>query len=217
MNEGDFPPQELKIAAPTLNRGGMRETKHAMREILDHLQSSSRKLKGKQVESFMETLLSARRVFVVGAGRSGLAVKAFAMRLMHLGIDVYVVGETITPALRGDDVLIAVSGSGETDLIVESAKISKKVGAKLVAITSRQNSSLAKLADLIVTLPGKGEILRSSKFMKRQLAGEHASLAPLGTLFEITALTFLDSVIAGLMIKMGRKEEEMKARHATIE
>lgn len=165
----------------------------------------------------METLLTAKRVFVVGAGRSGLAAKGFAMRLMHLGIDVYVVGETITPALRGEDVLVAVSGSGETDLIVESAKISKKVGAKLVAVTSRPDSSLAKLADLIVTLAGKREVLRSSKFMKRQLAGNHASLAPLGTLFEITALTFLDSVIASLMIKLGRKEEELEARHATIE
>ena len=187
-----------------------------MREILDHLQDSSRKLKGKQVERFIDVLLTAKRVFVVGAGRSGLAVKAFAMRLMHLGVDVYVVGETITPALREGDVVVAVSGSGETDLIIESAKISKKVGAKLVAITSYPNSSLAKLADLTVTLPGRTKI-RTSEFMRRELGGEHASLTPLGTLFEITAITFLDGVIASLMVKLGRKEEELRARHATIE
>jgi 6-phospho-3-hexuloisomerase len=195
----------------------MKETKRAMREILDHLENSLKKLNGKQVEKFIDTLLTAKRVFVVGAGRSGLVVKAFAMRLMHLGINVYVVGETITPALYKGDVVIAVSGSGETDLIVESAKISKKIGAKLIAITSRSNSSLAKLADLIVTLPGRGGIPPSSKFMGRQLTGEHAPLAPLGTLFEITALTFLDSVIASLMVRLGRGEEELRVRHAIIE
>lgn len=183
---------------------------------MEHLENSSRKLNEKQVEGFLETIISAKRVFVVGAGRSGLVAKSFAMRLMHLGIDVYVVGETITPALTNGDVLISVSGSGETDLIVEAAKISKKVGAKLVAITSYPKSSLARLADLTVVLPGRTKI-RTSKFMRRELGGEHASLTPLGTLFEITALTFLDSVIASLMVKLGKKEEELRARHATIE
>lgn len=162
-------------------------------------------------------MLSAKRVFVVGAGRSGLVVKAFAMRLMHLNIDVYVVGETITPSLRGDDLLIALSGSGETDLIVEAAKIAKRVGTKVVAITSYPKSSLANLADDVVILPGRRRVARISKFMKRELAGEYASLAPLDTLFEVTALVFLDSIIASLMIKLGRKEEELRARHATIE
>ena len=194
----------------------MREAKHAMQEILEHLGDSFKKLNGKQVESFLGALLDAKRVFVVGAGRSGLVVKAFAMRLMHLGVDVYVVGETITPGLAEGDLLLAVSGSGETDLIVEAAKISKRVGAKLVAITSYRKSSLAKLADLAVIIPGRTKI-RTSKFMNRELGGEHASLTPLGTLFEITALTFLDGAISSLMVKLGRKEEELRARHATIE
>jgi 3-hexulose-6-phosphate synthase/6-phospho-3-hexuloisomerase len=195
----------------------MRETRRALYEIVAHLRGTSKKLRKKQVDGFIKTLLSAERVFVIGAGRSGLVVKAFAMRLMHLGIDVYVVGETITPSLRGDDLLIALSGSGETDLIVEAAKIAKKVGTKIVAITSYSKSSLAKLADHIVILPGRIKVARTSRFMKRELAGEYASLAPLGTLFEVTALAFLDGVIASLMVKLGRKEEELRARHATIE
>ena len=195
----------------------MRETRRALHEILEHLQDSSKELKRKQVDGFIKALLSAKRVFVVGAGRSGLVVKAFAMRLMHVDIDVYVVGETITPSLRGDDLLIALSGSGETDLIVEAAKIAKKVGTKIVAITSYPKSSLAKLSDHVVILPGRTKVARTSRFMKRELAGEYASLAPLGTLFEVTALVFLDGVIASLMVKLGRKEEELWARHATIE
>ncbi|HID60395.1 MAG TPA: 6-phospho-3-hexuloisomerase [Hadesarchaea archaeon] len=195
----------------------MRETRRAMGEIIEHLQSSSKKLSSKQVNNFIKILLGARRVFVVGAGRSGLVVKAFAMRLMHLDFDVYVVGETITPSLRVGDLLIAVSGSGETDLIVQAAKIARKVGAKIIAITSYTKSSLTKISDLVVILPGRKKVARTSAFMRRELAGEYASLTPLGTLFEVTALVFLDGVIASLMVKLGRKEEELRARHATIE
>lgn len=194
----------------------MRETRHSMDEIIEHLRGSSKKLSERQVNSFVKTLLGTRRVFVVGAGRSGLVVKAFAMRLMHLDFDVYVVGETITPALRVGDLLVAVSGSGETDMIVQSAKIAKKVGTKIIAVTSYGKSSLAKLSDLVILLPGRKKVARTPAFVRRELAGEYASLTPLGTLFEVTALVFLDAVIASLMVKLGRKEEELKARHATI-
>ncbi|MEM2878060.1 MAG: 6-phospho-3-hexuloisomerase [Candidatus Hadarchaeales archaeon] len=194
----------------------MRETRRAMDEITQHLTSTARKLSRSQVESFIKVLLSARRVFAVGAGRSGLVVKAFAMRLMHLDLDVYVVGETITPAIRVGDVLVAVSGSGETDLVVQAAKVAKKVGAKIVGITSYPNSSLSRLSDLTVIIPGRKKVARTPTYMRRELAGEYASLTPLGTLFEISSLVFLDSVIASLMVKLGRKEDELRARHATI-
>lgn len=187
-----------------------------MDEITQHLTSTARKLSRSQVESFIKVLLSARRVFAVGAGRSGLVVKAFAMRLMHLDLDVYVVGETITPAIRVGDVLVAVSGSGETDLVVQAAKVAKKVGAKIVGITSYPNSSLSRLSDLTVIIPGRKKVARTPTYMRRELAGEYASLTPLGTLFEISSLVFLDSVIASLMVKLGRKEDELRARHATI-
>jgi 6-phospho-3-hexuloisomerase len=195
----------------------MRRAQEAMDEIIDFLGGVPKRLKAREVEGFMEALLDAKRVFVVGAGRSGLVVKSFAMRLMHLGIDIYVIGETITRSIRKEDLLVALSGSGETDLIIESAKIAKKIGARVVAITSYPESSLARLADLIVTLPGRREIAKTRRFMKRQLAGEYASLTPLGTLFEVGAMVFLDGVIASLMTKMGEKEEDLRARHATIE
>lgn len=195
----------------------MEDTLKAMNEITTFLQHLPSKLKKKEVDAFVETLIGARRVFVAGAGRSGLVAKAFATRLMHLDLDVYVVGETITPAIRPGDILIAISGSGETDLIVESAKIAKRIGAKIIAITSYPSSSLAKAADLIVTVPGRTKVAKTTRFMRRELAGEHASLAPLGTLFEIGTMVFLDSIIATLMKRLGKREEDLKAKHATIE
>ena len=196
--------------------GGMRETKRALSEILEHLRGSSKKLRGKHVNDFIDMLLGATRVFVVGVGRSGLVVRAFAMRLMHLGIDVHVIGETITPALRDDDILVALSGSGETSFAVSAAKIAKKIGTKIAVITSYPRSTLGKLADHIVTLPGRTEIASTKSYLDRQIVGEYESLAPMGTLFEVTALVFLDSVVASLMVKLGRKEEELQARHANI-
>lgn len=196
--------------------GGMRETQRALSEILEHLQVSSKKLRSEQVDGFLDELLSAKRVFVVGAGRSGLVVRAFAMRLMHLGIDVHVIGETITPALRDDDFLVALSGSGKTSFAVSAAKIAKRIGTKIAVITSYPRSTLAKLADHIVTLPGRTKIAAMESYLDRQIVGEYESFAPMGTLFEVTALVFLDSVVASLMVKLGRKEEELRARHATI-
>jgi len=200
-----------------LNCGRMKETQRALSVILEHLRSSSKKLKKKQVNGFIKTLLGAKRVFVVGSGRSGLIVRAFAMRLMHLDIDVHVIGETITPSLREDDLLVAVSGSGETSFAVSAAKTAKSIGAKIVVITSYSRSTLAKLADHIVTLPGRTKTAFIKSHLDRQIVGEYESLTPLGTLFEVTSLVFLDSVIASLMTKLGQKEEALRARHATIE
>lgn len=199
-----------------LNCGRMKETQRALSVILEHLRVSSKKLKEKQVNGFINTLLGAKRVFVVGSGRSGLVLRAFAMRLMHLGIDVFVIGETITPSLRDDDLLVALSGSGETSFAVSAAKTAKGIGTKVVVITSYPRSTLAKFADFIITLPGRTKIALIKSHVDRQIVGEYESLAPLGTLFEITSLVFLDSVIASLMLKLGRKEEELRARHANI-
>jgi len=200
-----------------LNRDGeMRETQRALSEIIEHLQGSSKKLSSKQVNSFIDALLGAKRVFVVGVGRSGLIVRTFAMRLMHLGIDVHVIGETITPALRDDDLLVALSGSGETSFAVSSAKIAKGIGTKIAVVTSYPRSTLAKLANQIVTLPGRTEIASIKSYLDRQIVGEYESPAPMGTLFEVTALVFLDSVVASIMIKLGKKEKELQARHANI-
>jgi len=195
----------------------MEEVQRAMKEIAEQVSSAIDELDEKQVNDFVQALLKSKRVFVTGVGRSGLVVKAFAMRLMHLNKDVYVVGETITPSIHEDDILVAVSGSGETSLTVSAATIAKKIGAKLAAVTSYPRSSLGRISDLVVVLPGRVKTESSTDFVKRELAGEYAPVAPLGTLFEVTALTFLDSVISSLMVALGKNEEDLLARHATIE
>lgn len=195
----------------------MRRVQEAMEEIGKQILDASQVLDRKQVGSFIKALLRARRVFVVGAGRSGLVAKTFAMRLMHLGLDTHVVGETVTPALRRGDMLVAVSGSGETTLTVTAAKVAKKIGAKIAAITSYPRSKLARLADLVVVIPGRRRTESTSDYVRRELSGEYASFAPLGTVFEITTMVFLDGVVVDLMHELGEREEDLRARHATLE
>ena len=154
----------------------------------------------------------------MGAGRSGLVGKAFAMRLMHLGFSVYVVGETTTPAVRPKDVVIAISGSGETRSIADLGKIVKDIGATLITVTSKKESTLGKISDIALILPSKTKNdLDAGGFLERNLRGDYRKLPPLGTSFEITSLIFLDSIIAQLIILLGVSDADLKKRHINLE
>lgn len=191
--------------------------KEAMSSIAQHVENVADSLDKKQVNALINSLEKANKVFVYGAGRSGLVARAFAMRLMHLGINVFVIGETVTPAIEEGDLLITISGSGETTSVVSAAKIARNAKAKVALITSYPDSSTGKLADCIVMVKGRTKLLGDKDFLMRQIKGEHYSLAPLGTLFEISVLIFMDSLVAELMARLKKSEDYMRMRHATIE
>jgi len=193
--------------------------KGASEEIVKSVQDSLSWILPGQVERMIDMMLEARerRILVMGVGRSGLVGKAFAMRLMHLGFNVHVIGETITPAIGKGDLIIAISGSGTTKLAVTAAEISKEVGAKIIAVTSYPESDLGRLADHIVQVRGRTKVAVETDYFLRQITGVHEPLAPLGTIFEMATTIFLDSVIVELMHRLGKTERELKARHATIE
>jgi 6-phospho-3-hexuloisomerase len=193
----------------------------AFEEILDGMSKALRGLDPLSVEPMIlrriEVRNNGKKVMVVGAGRSGLVGKAFAMRLMHLGFNVYVLGETITPNVGEGDLVLVISGSGSTTLPVTVAEMAKKLGSFVVSVTSRPNSVLAKTSDHVVHLPGRQIMDAEEEYHSRQLIGQHESLAPMGTMFEDTCMVFLDSVIVELMNRLGATEEVMRRRHATIE
>ena len=143
--------------------------------------------------------------------------RAFAMRLMHLGFAVYVMGETITPAIGTGDLVIAISGSGTGKLVVTAAEIGKEVGAVVVAITSFPGSDLGKLAHQVVQIRGRTKVAKERDYFTRQITGVHEPLAPLGTIFEVACMIFLDSLIPELMRRLGRSEKQLMRRHATVE
>ncbi|MEE0934273.1 MAG: 6-phospho-3-hexuloisomerase [Methanobrevibacter sp.] len=192
--------------------------KTSIRAILDNIESAESFLDEKAIDEFEDVIINAKNVFVTGAGRSGLAAKAFAMRLMHLGLSAYVVGETISPAINKGDCIIAISGSGETNTIVSAANIAKNRGSKVLAVTSYPDSTLGQLADGYLFVKGRTkQEVDDENYMKRQIHGNYTSLTPLGTAFELTTLVFLDAIVSELMEKMEQTESDLKARHTVLE
>ncbi|HEV2317166.1 MAG TPA: SIS domain-containing protein [Thermoplasmata archaeon] len=151
----------------------------------------------------VELFQQAPAIFAYGAGRSGIIVRAFAMRLTQIGLTAYVIGESVTPIVRKGDVVVILSGAGESYSSIQTANIVRRVGADLVVLTAHPGSKIAHTATLLVTFQFPEE-------------GDRPRLAPLGTLFEATALAFTDALIAEIMRARGETEESMRRRHAIM-
>jgi len=182
--------------------------------ILSKIKEITDKISPADFDNFISLIIKSPRIYIIGAGRSGLVAKAFGMRLVHLKKKVFIVGETITPAMRKGNTLIAVSGSGKTTWIVETAKASRALGGKVAAITWDRQSELARIADTIVQIKSEAIPREVSGYTKRELMG--APLPPLGSLFEISTLIFFEACVLELMTRLGVHEEEMKKIHANL-
>ncbi|MES9683624.1 6-phospho-3-hexuloisomerase [Gottfriedia acidiceleris] len=128
-----------------------------------------------QLQGLAVQLQKAKRIFVIGEGRSGFMAKSFAMRLMHLGATVYVVGETITPSIAEGDLLVAISGSGTTKNVVWTAEKTKSLGCSIIAVTTNPESPLAAAATEILHVPAATKYRREN---------ELKTIQPLGSLFD---------------------------------
>jgi len=194
-----------------------------MFDITEFIIRATKLIKPEQVRKMINALVDFYnnnrngKVLVMGAGRSGLVGRAFAMRLLHLGFNAYVLGETIVPPIGEKDLIIAISGSGRTRLILTAAEAGKEAKAKLIAITSYSDSPLGKLADIVIEIPGRTKYSKNEDYFARQILGITEPLAPLGTLFEDTTQIFLDGVIAELMVRLKKTEEDLRNAHANIE
>ena len=183
--------------------------------ILQGIHSIIQDSSDEQIEGMIQYILQAKgnKILVLGSGRSGFVGRAFALRLMQSGFNVYVSGETIAPALNPGDLVIAISGSGTTKIVVAQVEIAKEVGARIISITSHPESELGQLSDLAVVIKGRTKEDSDIDFTRRQITGEY-DMAPLGTMFELSALVLLDGVIADLMKRLGQNEVDLRKRHA---
>jgi len=187
-----------------------------MEKLLGLIGKQCRAIDRKSIERFIDSIENAKRIFITGAGRSGLVGRAFGMRLMHLGFPVYIVGETVTPSVKKGDLLVAISGSGETTSTAVLIDTAKKRGLLVVAMTSIPDSTIGKAADVRLIIKGRVADEGGRDYSARQLEGMHEPLTPLGTLFELSTMIFLDSIIDELMIRHGKGEDYLKTRHANL-
>jgi 6-phospho-3-hexuloisomerase len=189
-----------------------------MEQMAESIRKTAVLLDRSETRAFFREILAAKRIYIAGAGRSGIISRAFALRLLHLGFDVYVVGETITPALRPGDTLVVFSGSGETHTMATFCTTVRDLGGRICLVTASPDSAMGRMADCVVNLGDLTGYYRkeTATFEERQVTGQYRSVAsafaPLGTLFETDALVFSDAVISALM--MAKKEDavELKGR-----
>ncbi len=160
-----------------------------------------------EVESLMKYIQGAENIFIIAAGRSGFAMRAMAMRLMHFGLKVHFVGDTITPAIQSGDLLIAASGSGTTSTIVKAAERAHTIGAAVAVLTTQIKSPLAILADLILHIPAA----------EKQDHDNNRSRQYAGGLFEQFLLLLGDAIFHQLWKASGIPAAELWKRHANLE
>ncbi|GAB4107745.1 hypothetical protein GCM10028791_01920 [Echinicola sediminis] len=174
--------------------------------IREHLQVSQN-FQFESLSAIIPVLQGAHKIFLTGAGRTGFMVKAAAMRLMHLGYAVHVVGETTTPAIGKGDVLIAASGSGTTASIVKAAETAVKNEAEVICFTTNSKSPLAGLARHMISIPAAG----------KQDHDGTVSAQYAGSLFEQSFLLLTDALIQHLWKEEGSTAEELWKRHTNME
>jgi 6-phospho-3-hexuloisomerase len=162
---------------------------------------------GDRLDDAAALIRSADRVFVLGAGRSGIALQLTAMRLMHLGLTVHVVGEVTAPAIGAGDALVVASGSGSTAGIVRAAQTGTEVGASVVAITADAASDLAELATVTIIVAAARKLDRDSD-VSEQYAG---------SLFEQTVVTIGDALFHALWKASGLSADDLWPRHSNLE
>ena len=178
-------------------------TQLVAREICDAMSRTDEQ----QVETLLDMIEGADNIFVGGAGRSGLMMKAFAMRLMHIGLTSYVVAETVTPAIVDDDLLVVASGSGQTRMTLALLDAAAARGARTAVITGHEDSPLAQAADHFVHLHTPVVFIN----------GDRPTRQPPGTLFEQCLLGQCDAMILMLMHRRGITEEHIRSRHTKFE
>ena len=180
-------------------------------EIADQVKENSNSSDKNQVLKLINTIIDVgsrgSRVFVYGAGRSGFIGRCFAQRLMHLGIKSCFVSDAVTYRYSKEDLLIIISGSGDTTSPLAIAEKANEIGGKIALFTGNPSSAIGNFSDLIIQVEGKS----------KDQATSLKTLAPFTSLFDISTLAILDSIGASLMRKLNITETDIDKRHASIE
>jgi len=184
---------------------------NTMLEISNQIQLNSESINMVHLKNLIAMIIQTKdnknRIFIYGAGRSGFIGRCFAQRLMHLGIKSCFVSDAVTHQYTERDLLILISGSGETTSPVAIAKKAKSIGGKIALFTSNPESTIGTLSDCIIKITGKS----------KDMATIQETLAPYTSLFDISTLSVLDSLGGVLMNLLNVSEKDIDKRHATIE
>ena len=177
-------------------------------EALQELESVFTAMSADAAEPLLRELSEAKRIALYGAGREGLMIKAFTMRLFHLGLDAHVVGDMTTPPLGTGDLLVVSAGPGALAMAAALIGVAKDAGSRTLVITAQPDGVKNQAVDTVVVLPAQ------------TMANDETSkpaLLPMGSLFEAAELIFFDLVTLLLRDRLGQDAAQMRARHTNLE
>jgi 6-phospho-3-hexuloisomerase len=180
-----------------------------IRRMFDEIGQVLDRIDNAQSLRFVKAIRGAKRIYIAGVGRSGLVVKAFGQRLMHLGYEVHLADEITAPGISSKDLLICCSGTGRTQLTVYMARKARSIGARVCTLTAEPGSPLAELSDVLLQIPAPLE-------PKSRRPGIR-TLQPARSLFEQSMFLFLEAVVLTLIEKLHIKRETLESRHANLE
>lgn len=143
------------------------------------------------------------RVIVTGMGKSGIIARKIAATLSSTGTPAFFMhpAEAIHGDLgmiQGDDVVIALSHSGETAEVLRLLETIRRLGARIVAVTGSPASSLAQSADLALDC---------------HVAEEACPLNLVPTASTTAALALGDALAMTLLVEKGFREEDFANLH----
>jgi len=176
--------------------------------ILSEIQFVLSRVDEAQVEEFISEILGANKIVVCGAGRVGMAIRGFGMRLGHLGLKAFTLGDSTVPGISKGDLLVVASGSGETQTIFDLVEIASRSQCRIVVVTGNPDSRIGKLASKFVKITAPSKTKAVENF---------TSIQPMTTLNEQCLGLFFDAVSLKLMDKMGETHDTMWARHSNLE
>ena len=176
--------------------------------ILDENRSLLVRVSKEEVDHLIEEIDKAGRIFCTAQGRSGYILRCFCMRLMQFGHTAFFVGETITPRIGKGDMLIVLSGSGQTNFTEEWIRVARQRGATTFGVIGVEDSPIGNALDYSLSIPAGSKLEVSS--------GSYATQPP-GSLFEQAAFIFLETIVLALYQRLGSDGQALLERHANLE
>ncbi len=161
-----------------------------------------------QVQALIDALAGAGRIALHGLGREGLMMRAFAMRLFHLGLDAHVVGDVTLPPLGAGDLLLVSAGPGHLRTVEALCEVARQAGARIACLTAVAQGSVPRAADLVLVLPA--QTMASD-------ATSPTSILPMGSLYEGAQFLVFEHLVALLQQRLGVSAEQMRGNHTNLE
>jgi 6-phospho-3-hexuloisomerase len=177
-------------------------TLERLEAVLSEMRNVFARMEGDPVARLASEVSNARRIAVYGAGRNGLVLQAFAMRLAHLGLDGHYVGQLSAPPIGPGDVFVTAMALGRlptADALVQTAR---GQGARVTVISARPAAVAG--ADVVIDLPAQ------------TMADPMTSVLPLGSPFELALSLLCELTVSELMSCLGRTNSDLASRHTNL-